>query len=98
MSTHFPRRKVIEADFFPGLSALAGVTPIEPTFEPSDRYIPDNYVSKTIANTKYLPPVTWKNLIYNIQWVSFFALTITPALAIYGFMTIPVQRATLIWS
>jgi stearoyl-CoA desaturase (delta-9 desaturase) len=60
--------------------------------------IPDNYVSATIAKQKYLPPVTWKNLIYNIQWISFLAITVTPSIAIYGMLTTPYNRNTVIWS
>jgi stearoyl-CoA desaturase (delta-9 desaturase) len=59
--------------------------------------LPDNYVTHTIAAQKYLPPVTWKNLIWNIQWISFLALTITPALAIYGIFTTPYNTKTAIW-
>lgn len=71
---------------------------IQPTFTPSDANIPDNYVSHTIEKQKYLPPVTWKNLIWNIQWISFLALTITPALTIYGVATVPWNTKTAIWS
>lgn len=71
---------------------------IKPTFTPSDADIPDNYVSHTIQKQKYLPPVTWKNLIWNIQWISFLALTITPAVTIYGLFTVPYNRNTAIWA
>lgn len=81
-----------------GPIGLAGIHPIVPTDTPSDIDIPDNYVSHTIAKTKYLPPVTWKNLIYNIQWISFLAITITPSIAIYGMFTTDYSRKTLIWS
>jgi hypothetical protein len=77
---------------------VAGIHPIIPTDTPSDLNIPDNYVSATIAKQKYLPPVTWGNLIYNIQWISFLAITVTPSLAIYGMFTTPYNRNTLIWS
>lgn len=81
-----------------GIDRLAGIKPIQPSFRPSDEDIPDNYVTATIAKTKYAPPVTWRNLIWNIQWISFLAITITPAVAIYGFFTTPYNRNTLIWS
>jgi len=79
------------------ISGVAGIHPIVPTDTPSDLNIPDNYVSATIAKQKYLPPVTWSNLIYNIQWISFLAITVTPSLAIYGMFTTPYNRNTLIW-
>ncbi|KGB75132.1 stearoyl-CoA desaturase (delta-9 desaturase) [Cryptococcus deuterogattii R265] len=75
-----------------------GIDPIDPALLPSDRHIPDNYVSYTIANQKYLPPITWKNLIHNIQWISFLALTVTPSLAIYGIFTTAWNTKTAIWS
>lgn len=74
-----------------------GIDPIDPALLPSDRHIPDNYVSYTIANQKYLPPITWKNLIHNIQWISFLALTVTPSLAIYGIFTTAWNTKTAIW-
>lgn len=83
--------------YIAAVSSLAGVSEIKPTFKASDANIPDNYVTHTIAAQKYLPPVTWKNLIWNIQWISFLALTITPALAIYGIFTTPYNTKTAIW-
>lgn len=71
---------------------------IKPTFTPSDADIPDNYVSYTIQKQKYLPPVTWRNILWNIQWISLLALTITPILTIYGICTVPYNRKTAIWS
>lgn len=60
--------------------------------------VPDNYVQRTVENMKWLPPVTAKNLFQNIQWISFLALTIPPALAIYGLFTTPWQLKTAIWA
>lgn len=60
--------------------------------------VPDNYVQRTVENMKWLPPVTWRNLLQNIQWISFLALTIPPALAIYGLFTTPWQTKTAIWA
>lgn len=79
-------------------TGIAGIHPIKPTDTPTDLDVPDNYVSATIAKQKYLPPVTWSNLIYNIQWISFLAITVTPSLAIYGMFTTSYNRNTLIWS
>ena len=87
----------ILADESLGLDRLAGIQPIQPTYRASDEDIPDNYVTATISKTKYLPPVTWRNLFWNIQWISFLAITITPAIALYGLFTTPYNRNTLIW-
>lgn len=65
---------------------------------PADINIPDNYVSHTLKSQKPEPPITLNNLFQNIQWVSFLVLTLTPALAIYGFFTVKLQWKTLLWS
>jgi stearoyl-CoA desaturase (delta-9 desaturase) len=77
---------------------LAGIKPIEPTNTPADQDIPDNYVSHMIQNQKYLPPITWSTLLQNIQWISFLALTVTPALAIYGVFTTERDWRTVAWA
>ncbi|TXT08964.1 hypothetical protein VHUM_02438 [Vanrija humicola] len=66
--------------------------------EADDFQTPDNYVTKTVQNQKRLPPITWRNLLSNIQWISTLALTVPPALAIYGLMNYPLQWKTLVWS
>ncbi|ORY30358.1 hypothetical protein BCR39DRAFT_466656 [Naematelia encephala] len=91
-----PEHKPVEATV--GLNALAGISPIQPTMTASDEDIPDNYVTATIAKQKYLPPVTWSNLLQNIQWISFLAITVPPAVAIYGMCTTPWNTKTVIWS
>lgn len=60
--------------------------------------IDDSYVHKALAREKSLPPITWSNFHKNIQWVSFFALTLVPALTIYGLCTTQLTKATLAWS
>jgi stearoyl-CoA desaturase (delta-9 desaturase) len=81
-----------------GIDALAGIPGIKPVMTATDQDIPDNYVSATIEKQKYLPPVTWSNLHKNIQWISFLALTVTPALAIYGIFTVPFNWKTATWA
>ena len=66
--------------------------------EPIDLNIPDNYVSHTLKNTKPLPPVTFQNLLENINYLSLTILTVTPLLAIIGLFTIPVQKKTFWFS
>ncbi|KAG7529417.1 hypothetical protein FFLO_05689 [Filobasidium floriforme] len=75
-----------------------GVKPLEPTDIPSDLDVPDNYVTRTIETQKRLPPVTMANWHKNIQWVSFLALTVTPALTIYGLFNVKWNTYTAIWS
>jgi len=70
----------------------------EDTAIDSDVEIDDNYVSKTLAREKPLPPITWKNLYKNLNVISCLALTIVPALAIYGAFTTRLTRQTFIWS
>jgi len=56
-----------------------------------------NYVRRTIAKEKPLPPITLKTLPQNINWVSFLALTVVPALAFYGAATTKLQWQTAVW-
>lgn len=60
--------------------------------------VDDNYVSKTLAKEKPLPPITWRNLHKNLNIISCLALTVVPALALYGAFTTPLSRKTFIWS
>jgi len=80
------------------IDAIAGGSPLKPVMIPADAEIPDNYVSATIAKQKYLPPVTWGNLLQNIQWISFLAITVTPTVAIYGMFTTNFNWKTALWS
>lgn len=60
--------------------------------------VDDNYVRKILAKEKPLPPITWKTLPQNIQVVSTLALTIVPALAIYGALTTKLETKTFLWA
>ncbi|KAI5889751.1 uncharacterized protein SCHCODRAFT_02635511 [Schizophyllum commune H4-8] len=53
----------------------------------SDLNIPDNYVQHTLKTTKALPPITWANLLQNINWISFMLLTATPIIGAWGALT-----------
>lgn len=77
---------------------LPAVSPIRSTNTPSDKDIPDNYVTHTLQTQKHLPPITRKNLLQNINWISFLALTVTPTLAIYGACTTQWNTKTFWWS
>lgn len=65
---------------------------------PIDLNIPDNYVQHTLQTQPSLPPVTWANCLENITWISLLALTVTPALAVYGFYTTPLLWKTFWFS
>jgi stearoyl-CoA desaturase (delta-9 desaturase) len=58
----------------------------------------DNYVIKTLLREKPLPPITLSNLHRNIACVSTLAITIVPALAIYGGFTTKLTLPTAIWA
>ena len=77
---------------------VAEIKPITPTDVPSDLDIPDNYVTKTLNAQKHLPPLTYKNILQNIEWISLLALTVTPALTIYGICTTNWNTKTFWWS
>ena len=63
----------------------------------ADANIPDDYVARVLATEKPLPPIQWKNILNEIQWVSTLALTITPILAIYGLFTTSWTQPTFWW-
>lgn len=62
--------------------------------QPSDLNIPDNYVQHTLKTTKPLPPVTWANLLQNINWISFTLLTATPLIGAWGALTTELRWET----
>lgn len=47
---------------------------------------------------KPLPPITWSNLLSEIQWISFGAITLIPIITIYGALTVPLQTKTAIFA
>lgn len=61
-------------------------------------YQDDNFVRKVLAKEKPLPPITLATLHKNINVISTLALTVVPALAIYGALSTPVQLKTAIWA
>lgn len=58
----------------------------------------DNYVRKTLAKEKPLPPITLKNWYKEINIISTLALTVVPALAFYGAATVAVDTRTVVWA
>ncbi|KAJ3853988.1 delta 9-fatty acid desaturase [Lentinula lateritia] len=58
----------------------------------------DNYVAYTIKNTKPLPPVTWSNLLNELNWLSVYILTIPPLVGIVGMFYVKLQWETAVWA
>ncbi|WVR04679.1 hypothetical protein IAU60_001690 [Kwoniella sp. DSM 27419] len=90
-----PEQKATEPSL---INKLAGIPEIKPTMEPSDRHIPDNYVTHTLQKQAHLPPTTLANFWPRIQWISFLVLTLVPITAIYGIFTTAWNTKTAIWS
>ncbi|KAJ7637044.1 delta 9-fatty acid desaturase protein [Roridomyces roridus] len=44
----------------------------------------DNYVSHTLKTTKPLPPITWSNLLNELNWLNVAILTVTPTVSFVG--------------
>ena len=65
---------------------------------PIDIDIPDNYVHHVLTTEKALPPITWKNFYYELEWISTLALTFTPIASIYGWFTTPLQLNTALFA
>jgi len=66
--------------------------------QPEEPDMPDDYVTRTLAREPALPPIEWKNLLSEIQWVSAIVLTTTPLLAIYGMCTTSLNWKTGVWA
>ncbi|KAE9406206.1 delta 9-fatty acid desaturase, partial [Gymnopus androsaceus JB14] len=58
----------------------------------------DNYVAYTLKNTKSLPPITWSNLLNEINWLSFYILTVPPLIGIVGAFHVKLQWKTAVWA
>ena len=65
---------------------------------PIDIDIPDNYVAWTLKNQKARPPISWDNWWKELNYLSLTILTVTPAIAIYGAMTVPLRWQTAVFS
>ena len=66
--------------------------------EPADANIPDNYVAYTLRNAKPRPPLSWNNILGELQYVSLAVLTITPTIAIVGSMHTPLKWQTAVFA
>jgi len=58
----------------------------------------DNYVAYTLKNSKPLPPVTWSNLLNEMNWLSFYILTVPPFVGIVGAFYVKLQWETAVWA
>lgn len=58
----------------------------------------DNYVAYTLKSTKPLPPITWSNLYNEINWLSFYILTVPPLVGLVGLFTVKLHWATAVWA
>ncbi len=52
---------------------------------------------RTLQREPALPPIQWKNILSEIQWVSAIVLSVTPLLAIYGLATTSLNAKTFAW-
>lgn len=65
---------------------------------PADLNIPDNYVAWTLKNQKERPPISWDNWWKELNYLSLSVLTITPAIAIWGALNVPLRWQTAVFS
>ena len=70
----------------------------DPEHIPADANIPDNYVSYTLKHQKPLPPVTWENLLQNLNWLHVGILGLTPLLGFIGACYTPLRWQTAVWA
>lgn len=72
--------------------------PGERSSEPADLHIPDNYVQHTLTTVPPLPPIQFKNILNELQWISVLAITITPTIAIWGAMHTTLKWQTAVFA
>lgn len=75
-------------------NAKKGVAIDEPIVDPAPAEVPDNYVAWTLRNTKERPPITMKNILNELNYISLAVLTITPSIAIWGAFHVQLQWRT----
>lgn len=62
-----------------------------------DTAVEDDYVARTLAREKPLPPITWQNWYKEINVVSTVVLTVVPILSVYGAFTTQLTWQTFVW-
>jgi stearoyl-CoA desaturase (delta-9 desaturase) len=58
----------------------------------------ENYVEHTLRSQKALPPIGWDNWWRELEYVSCAVIIGLPLIALYGFLTVPLQRKTAVWA
>ncbi|KAJ7233751.1 delta 9-fatty acid desaturase protein [Mycena rebaudengoi] len=72
-----------------------------PMDKPSDVSVaPDveNYVSHTLRTTKALPPITWNNLLSELNWLNVTILTVVPFVGLVGAYHTKLRWETAVFS
>ncbi|CAK5272212.1 unnamed protein product [Mycena citricolor] len=69
-----------------------------PMADPVDIPEIENYVSHTLKTTKPLPPITWSNLLNELNWLNVAILTVTPVMSIIGVCTTRLRWETALFS
>ncbi|KAJ7599284.1 delta 9-fatty acid desaturase [Mycena floridula] len=69
-----------------------------PSFTPPCTTDSDNYVQHTVASSKPLPPVSFKTLHKDINYVSCSVIVFLPILSFIGACNTHLQTKTLVWS
>ncbi|KAL0569747.1 stearoyl-CoA 9-desaturase [Marasmius crinis-equi] len=59
---------------------------------------PENYVDYILKTTKPLPPITWSNLLNEIQWISVVLIFVPPIVGIIGARHVSLRWETFVWS
>ena len=66
--------------------------------QPSDLNVPDNFVDWTVRHTKPRPPLSWTNFWRELNYISIAVLTITPSIALWGVLHVPLQSKTFLFA
>ncbi|KAF7972781.1 hypothetical protein HWV62_42279 [Athelia sp. TMB] len=89
MSSVYPTRQ-------PALAPPARVS--HPDDLPIDANIPDNYIEYTLKKVKPLPPVTWENILQNLNWMNVTVLCSTPIIGLVGVCITDLHWKTALFS
>ncbi|KAG8961516.1 hypothetical protein FRC00_012036 [Tulasnella sp. 408] len=66
--------------------------------DPINPHVPDNYVQHMLKSTEALPPITWSNLIFNLNWINVIILGSTTVLAVCAPITTKLHCKTAAFS
>lgn len=81
----------------PALATTPVASP-SPDDLPIDADIPEDYIKYTLKKEKPLPPVTWANLLHELNWTNVSLMCVPPLIGAVGMCYTPLRRKTALFS